>query len=336
MKLTLQTKKLPLKHIFTIARGSRSMAETVLTQLEHDGIIGHGEAAPIARYDESPTSIQAWYREHPLAAQSPFCFEELLAHSPPAARCALDIALHDWLGKHFAVPLWQWYQLDPNKTPVSSYTIGLDEPEVMLKKVEEFRHAPILKIKLGSPNDREIIRAIRARFTGILRIDANEGWTAQETVAILHDLQNADLELCEQPIPAGTPEQLRWIRERISIPLIADEDAHDIRDLASLRDAVDGVNVKLVKTGGIRGALAMIQGARATGLRVMLGCMLESSLLSTAAAHLSPLADWADLDAPLLINSDPFIGLTYRDGKLVLPHTPGIGVRVNPAFEEAP
>ena len=196
----------------------------------------------------------------------------------------------------------------------------------MLEKLAEFGNCKIIKVKLGTDHDIEIIENIRAHFTGIIRVDANEGWTAEEAVRILNEMERFDLELCEQPVPAGHPQQLRWIRERVNIPIVADEDAKDARDLLTLRDCVDGVNVKLVKTGGIRGAIDMMKTARALGLRVMIGCMLESSLLATAAAQLTPLADWADIDGPALLAEDPFVGVTYDHGRLVLPNAPGLGV----------
>jgi L-alanine-DL-glutamate epimerase-like enolase superfamily enzyme len=196
----------------------------------------------------------------------------------------------------------------------------------MLAKLDDIREHPIVKVKLGFPGDVDVLEAMRARYTGTLRVDANEGWTPEEAVAKLETLARAGVEFCEQPIPAGTPERLRWIRERSRVPLVADEDVRDARDLPALAGCVDGVNVKLVKCGGIRAALAAIHTARALGLRVMLGCMVESAILATAAAHLSPLADWADLDGPFLTARDPFAGVTYDGGKLVLPRGPGLGV----------
>ncbi|MBV8373777.1 MAG: dipeptide epimerase, partial [Candidatus Eremiobacteraeota bacterium] len=168
---------------------------------------------------------------------------------------------------------------------------------------------------------------IRQRYRGTIRIDANEGWNVETAVAILGEIARFDIEFCEQPVPAGRPEQLRAIRERVSIPIVADEDARDARDLPALYGCVDGVNVKLAKTGGLRGALAMIATARAMGLKIMLGCMVESAICATAAAHISPLVDWADIDGPFLTARDPFAGVTYDRGKLVLPDAPGLGVR---------
>jgi L-alanine-DL-glutamate epimerase-like enolase superfamily enzyme len=252
--------------------------------------------------------------------------ERLLANLPPAARCGLDIALHDLVGKDCGRPLWQLLGLDPRATPVTSFTVGIDTPDVMLAKLDEIRDHPIVKVKLGFPQELEVIAAMRERYTGILRVDANEAWSPEEAVAKLGELERYGIEFCEQPIPAGTPERLRWIRERTSVPLVTDEDSRDARDLRALAGCVDGVNVKLVKCGGIRAALAMIATARALDLKIMLGCMVESAILTTAAAQLSPLVDWADLDGPFLTARDPFSGVTYDRGKLVLPAGPGLGV----------
>jgi L-alanine-DL-glutamate epimerase-like enolase superfamily enzyme len=324
--LALAELALPLVHPFTIARGSETVSHSVVLRLGYDGLEGLGESAPSARYGESPASVRAWFAERPLASDDPYALETLLAGIPPAARCALDLALHDVIGKDVGRPLWRLLGLDPSRTPVTSFTVGIDAPETMLAKLDAIRTHPVVKVKLGFPGDVEVLEAMRARYTGTLRVDANEAWTPEDAVAKLAVLERCGVEFCEQPIPAGTPERLRWIRERSRVPLVTDEDSKDARDLAALAGCVDGVNVKLVKCGGIRGALAMIHTARALGLKIMLGCMVESAILATAAAQLSPLVDWADLDGPFLTARDPFAGVTYADGKLVLPDGPGLGV----------
>jgi len=300
VRLTLTELALPLVHTFTIARGSAATAQTLLFRVAHDGCEGFGESAPSERYGESIESIVRYFGEHSLARNDPFALETLLADVPPAARCGLDVALHDLIGKELDRPLWQLLGLDPSRTPVTSFTVGIDTPERMLAKLDDIREHPIVKVKLGFKGDVEVLAAMRARYTGTLRV--------------------------EQPIPAGTPERLRWISERSRVPLVTDEDSKDARDLPALAGCVDGINVKLVKCGGIRGALEMIHTARALGLRIMLGCMVETAILATAAAHLSPLVDWADLDGPFLTARDPFTGITYESGKIVLPRGPGLGV----------
>jgi L-alanine-DL-glutamate epimerase-like enolase superfamily enzyme len=326
VQLVSSALELPLVHTFTIARGSESTARSALVRLRWNGLEGLGECAPSARYGESVASVRAYFDANALHADDPYALETLLRDVPPGARCALDIAAHDLIGKDCGRPLWQLLGLDPARTPVTSFTIGIDTPETMLAKVAEIADHPILKIKLGFPGDIEVLEAIRASYTGALRIDANEGWTADEAVANLERVARCDVEFCEQPIPAGAPERLRYIRERSRVPIVTDEDSKDASDLRALAGCVDGINVKLVKCGGIRGALAMIATARALGLKIMLGCMVESAVLTTAAAHLSPLVDWADLDGPFLTAADPFVGVGYDAGKLVLPTLPGLGV----------
>ncbi len=326
MELAISELNLPLVHTFTIARGSETTARNLLFQLRHDGLEGLGETSPSDRYHESAASVVAYFAEHPPCGDDPYALEVLLAGIPPAARCGLDVALHDLIGKDLGRPLWRLLGLDPSKTPVTSFTIGLDAVETMLAKLEEIGDHPVVKVKLGTTSDVEIVAAIRGKFHGTLRLDANEAWTPEHAVAVLRELERYDIEFCEQPIPAGKPEQLRWIRERTAIRLVADEDAKNASDLPALAGCVDGINIKLLKCGGIRGALAMIHTARALGLKIMLGCMVESAILTTAAAQLTPLVDWADLDGPFLTANDPFEGVTYERGKLVLPEGPGLGV----------
>jgi L-alanine-DL-glutamate epimerase-like enolase superfamily enzyme len=333
LSLALEPLELPLKHEFTIARSSESVARTCVYRLRWNDVEALGECAPSARYDESVETIVEHFRRRPLAGDSPYALDALLADRPPGARCGLDVALHDAIGKDCEKPLWQLFGLDPAKTPVTSFTIGIAPIEQMLEKVREAIDHPILKIKLGKGAEIETLEAMRAIYRGTLRVDANEGWTAEQSVALLGEMERFEIEFCEQPIPAGTPHQLRWIRERSPIPIVTDEDSKDASDLAALIDCVDGVNVKLCKTGGIRGALAMIATARALGFKVMLGCMVESAICTTAAAQISPLVDWADLDGPFLTASDPFAGVGYARGKLVLPDGPGLGVVERQAAE---
>ena len=277
--------------------------------MSYDGIEALGESAPIARYGESVESILAFFAAYRADAASPYRLEALLpATIPPAARCALDIALHDWIGKATGLPLYEFFGLDPSATPTSSFTIGIADPESTLRKLEEVRDCPILKIKLGLGALHEQVATI-------------------EAILMLAELARFDIEFCEQPIPAGNPAGLRAISARSAIPIVTDEDSRDAADLPRLAGCVAGVNVKLVKCGGLRGALAMIHTARALGLKVMLGCMVESAILATAAAQISPLVDWADIDGPFLTRDDPFAGLAYERGKLMLPGGPGLGVR---------
>jgi L-Ala-D/L-Glu epimerase len=334
IELTTEPLDLPLKHTFTIARSSQSVARSLVVRLRWNGIEALGESAPIARYGESVESVMAGLTSLDLG-DDPYAVERLLGGLTPAQMCGLDIALHDLVGKDLDRPLWRLLGLDPARTPRTSFTIGIAGPEDTLAKVREVGAHPVIKVKLGKGAELETLEAIRSVYHGAVRIDANEGWTPEQSVELLSRMKRFEIEFCEQPIPAGSPEKLRWIRERSPIPIVTDEDSKDARDLPALLGCVDGINVKLVKCGGIRGALTMIHTARALGFKIMLGCMVESQILTTAAAHLSPLVDWADLDGPFLTARDPFAGITYADGKIVLPDGPGLGVRPAPSAEVA-
>jgi len=331
LSISVSTMELPLVHPFKIARGEEATAHTAVVRVRGAGLEGIGEATPIDRYGESVESVIAYFQRNPLPGDDPFRLESLLrAEIPAAARAGLDLALHDLIGKELGKPLYALLGLDPSRAPLTSFTIGIADPQMTLRKVDEAAHYPILKIKLGTgtlAEQVEIVAAIRARYTGALRIDANEGWSVDEAVTILRELGRYEIEFCEQPVAAGNPQWLRAVRDGVSIPIVADEDCLVASDLPPLYGCIDGVNVKLAKAGGIRGALATIHTARAMGLKVMIGCMVESAIAATAAAHVSPLADWADLDGPLLISRDPFTGVRYDGGKVLIPNTPGLGVR---------
>jgi L-alanine-DL-glutamate epimerase-like enolase superfamily enzyme len=209
---------------------------------------------------------------------------------------------------------------------VTSYTIGIDTPEIVAEKIREAEGFPVLKIKMGLENDREIMETVRAHTNRPVRIDANEGWTRDEALEKMRWLEGLNVELVEQPLPAADLEGVRWLAGRTSLPIFADESVRVASDVPKLAGAFHGINIKLMKCGGIREALRMIHTARACGMKVMLGCMIESSIGITAAAHLSPLADYADLDGNLLIRNDPATGVTALEGKLVLPEGPGLAL----------
>jgi len=259
--------ELPLVHPFTIARGSARSARTVLFRLSWNGLEGLGETSPIARYNESAESVTAYFAEHAPRGDDPYLLDDLLSDDmPAAARCGLDVALHDLIGKDCGKPLYRLLGINPAETPLTSFTIGIGDPELTRRKVAELGDHPVMKVKLGAgsrASQIETIETIRSMYSGTIRIDANEGWSAEEAVEFLRELARFDIEFCEQPIPAGHPEQLRYIRERSKIPIVTDEDSRTAEDLPALIGCVDGINVKLVKTGGIRGALKMIHTARA-------------------------------------------------------------------------
>ena len=328
--INVETLSLHLRHTFTIARGSEDVAETLLLRLTADDIEALGESAPISRYDEGVELVARQLKALSLADVDLRCLDDVLALLPTqahGARCALDLALHDLAGKRLGIPVYRLFGLDPNRTVETSFTIGIADLQKTIEKTKEARHLPILKVKTGGGREVETLEAIRSVYTGRIRLDANEGWTPEGAVAILKELARFDIEFCEQPIPAGNPGGLRFVKEHSPIPVFVDEDSRTLEDLGALYGCVDGINIKLVKCGGIREAVRMIHTARALGMKIMLGCMIESSVLATAAAHLTPLVDYADLDGPLLIRDDPFEGVRYDGARLRLPDAPGLGVR---------
>jgi L-alanine-DL-glutamate epimerase-like enolase superfamily enzyme len=323
-----------MKHAFTIARGSRTVTPSVIVELEHDGIVGTGEASPSARYGESVESVLSFFRgAHLEKFDNPTDLDAILRHvgelapGNGSAKAAIDIALHDWIGKKLGIPLWKWWGLNRDAAPMTSFTIGIDTPEIIGQRVEEASKYPILKVKLGVGGDEEIIRRIREITDKKLRVDANEGWTSKEEARdkILW-LQEQGVELVEQPLPAAQLEETAWVREAVSVPIIADESVTTSADIARLQYVFDGINIKLMKCGGLREAMRMILAAKLLGMKIMLGCMIESSVAISAAAQLSPLVDYADLDGNLLVANDPFIGVRVEEGKLLLGENAGLGV----------
>jgi L-Ala-D/L-Glu epimerase / N-acetyl-D-glutamate racemase len=330
-----KTVELRLKHTWTIARNSSRVKHNVLTRLRHGGIDGYGEAAPNPRYGEDAESVaRSLDAMAPRLPDDPGRLDEILdgveaaLPSSPAARAAIDIALHDWAGRMAGQPLYRLLGTDPSRTPSTSLSIGIDAIPVMQEKVREAGDAPVLKIKVGLTNDREILEGIRRVTDKPLWVDANEGWTDPAlAVEMIHWMQGMGVVLVEQPLPAADLEGARFVRERVDLPVYADEAALGAGDIPRLTGAFDGINIKLQKAGGLRAARRMIDAAREAGLKVMLGCMIETSIGITAAAHLSPLADLADLDGHLLIADDPFDGVQVRHGRLFLPDRPGLGLQ---------
>jgi L-Ala-D/L-Glu epimerase len=321
---------LRLRHTFRIARGASDVRENLLVEVEHEGRVGLGEAAPIRRYGEDRASAASAVDVMAGKLADPRAFtlaaREAAVEGQRSAEAAVDMALHDLAGRRLGVPLYELLGLDPRRTPETSFTIGLDTPEVVARKVKEAAAYPILKVKMGSADDREVLTAVRDTTDRTIRVDANEGWTASEAVERLHWLAHLGVELVEQPLPADQLEATRALRRLSPLPFYADESVHRAEDVPKLAGAFDGINVKLMKCGGLAEAMRMIAVARAHGMKVMLGCMIESSLAITAAAHLSPLVDTADLDGNLLLDRDPFTGATVVDGRIVLPDGPGLGV----------
>lgn len=343
--LTIEPMDLVTKHVFGISRDSSQVFRNVLITMRAGGLEGFGEAAPTAFYGEDQDSTMRALetmkvelaknlqlingKNDDLSGLNHQTINEIVnvAEEPcAAARAAVDIALHDLLGKELNAPLWRILGLDPARTPITSFTIGLDRLEVMLEKLEEARNYPLLKIKLNTGADVEVIKAIREKTAQRIRVDANCAWEPNEAVEVIKKLEELGVEMIEQPVEREDLEGLKYVTERVNVPIFADESCHVSADIPSLADCVDGINIKLMKCGGVSEALRMIHTARAFGLDVMIGCMIESSIAVTAAAHLTPLVDAADLDGALLLKEDPFAGMTVRDGKIVLPTGPGLGV----------
>lgn len=322
---------LRLRHTFRTARGSSDLRCNVLVETEEDGRLGRGEGAPISRYNEDTDSCARAIEVMAGRLESPRQFADAAARAAVpgqrSAEAALDMALHDLAAQRFGVPLYEMLGLDRRRTPETSFTIGLASPEVVVQKVREASAYPILKVKMGSDDDREVLQAVRDVTRSRLRVDANEGWAPGEALARLEWLHRLGVELVEQPLPADQISATRELRKRSPLPFFADESVHCAQDIPRLAGAFDGINIKLMKCGGISEALRMIAVARAHGMKVMLGCMIESSIAITAAAHLSPLVDTADLDGNLLLEEDPFEGATVREGRIALPDRPGLGVR---------
>jgi L-alanine-DL-glutamate epimerase-like enolase superfamily enzyme len=337
MPTTLETKvvRLNLQHTWTTTMSSSAYRDTLHVAYSRDGITGHGEGAPIVRYHEDAAGEQKAIeavRDLMLTAD-PMQFSKTMAaifqRIPGhwSGKASLDIALMDWVGQKLGIPLYAWLGLDPQDTPLTTFSIGIDTPEITKQKTREAADYPILKVKVGLATDEATIEAVRSVTDKKLRVDANEGWKdKEEAVRKINWLEQHGVEFIEQPMPAEMIEETRWVRSRVHIPIIADEACQRVTDIPKLQDAFDGVNVKLDKAGGILEAKRMIEIARSLGMRTMLGCMVSSSVTVTAAAHLSPLVDYADLDGNLLIANDPFHGVRVEKGKLLLPSRPGLGL----------
>jgi len=328
LPITYAPLTLELRTTFRIAHGASDQRHNVLVRIAE----GVGEAAAVAYHGETQAGIMAYLAAvGALQGDDPCLLEELLAQLPPgsqAARAGVDIALHDLWGQRLGQPLYRLLGLDPARIPLTSFTIAMDTPEATAERARE-AGLPLLKIKVGSEEDAARLAAIRQATAARLRLDANAGWSREQAEAWLPRLADFGIELLEQPLPVGDLEGLRRLRAlKTGVPIFADESVKTARDVAAHAGAVDGVVIKLMKTGGIREALRAIHTARAHDMQVMLSCMVESSVGVTAAAHLAPLCDAVDLDGPLLVKNDPFEGLRYEGARLLLPDRPGIGVVV--------
>jgi L-Ala-D/L-Glu epimerase len=334
MEVRAQVASIPLAEEFTIARGTRSVAEVVRVEVDHDGLTGRGEAAPIYYRGETVESAVAFLTDEAparLRGLGPFDLEAI-GHAmwngggEAAARAALDGAVHDWVGRRLGVPVWRLLGLS-RQAPPTSYTLGIDTLEGTRDRARRAAEYAVLKVKVGGPDDLERLAAIREETAVPLRVDANEGWTLEQARELVPALLELGVELIEQPFPAHDLESFRALRELAPRPpIVVDEGCHDLRDVARVAGYADAINVKLAKAGGMREALRMVHAARALGLSVMIGCMVESQVAVAPAAHISSLADWVDLDGHLLLAEQPFTGLELRDGRVMPSTAPGLGL----------
>jgi L-alanine-DL-glutamate epimerase-like enolase superfamily enzyme len=306
----------------------------MLVEVEKDGIVGYGEASMPPYLGESQETARRFLSQvDPARFDDPLHLEDVLrgvdciAPGNHAAKAAVDIALHDWIGKKLDAPWHRLWGLDPAKTPLTSFTIGIDTKEVVRQKVKEAEPYRILKVKLGRENDREMVETIREVTDKPIRADANQGWKDKaHALAMIEWLAARGVEFIEQPMPKELVDEHAWLKDRSPIPVIGDEGVVRLPDVRRAWGVYHGINIKLMKCTGMREALKMITAARALDMKVMLGCMTETSCAISAATQLSPLVDCADLDGAVLIRNDPFGGAAILDGRMVMPEGPGIGV----------
>jgi L-Ala-D/L-Glu epimerase len=329
MKLSWEPITLNLKTTFRIAHGADDQRHNVIVHLD-DGV---GEAPGVMYYGETQQSIMDYLAAIPELGDESFDFDAVMSRLPAGSRSgrtAVEVALHDLWGKRLGQPLYRLFGLNPEKIPPTSFTIAMDAPEVMARRAKESGF-PIIKIKLGGQDDEAIVAAIRNATNARLRLDANAGWSREQALQLIPCLGEYGIEFIEQPLAADDIEGLRWLRrklqtQKIDIPIFADESVQTSHDVAALAGAVDGVVVKLMKSEGLREAMCAIHTARALDMQVMMGCMVETSVGVTAAAHLGSLCDYVDLDGPILIKNDPYEGVIYQGAKLILSDRPGLGV----------
>ena len=336
LKLRFKPYELQLKHVFTIATSSRTTTPVMLVEVEYDGLIGYGEASMPPYLGESHKSVAEFLNKVDLSAfHDPFELETILAYIDGldkgnyAAKASVDIALHDLLGKMLQKPWHKLWGLDATKTPNTSFTIGIDTPEVVKEKVREASEFKILKVKLGRETDKEMIQAIRSITDVPICVDVNQGWKDRNmALDMIHWLAERGVVFVEQPMSKYAIDDMAWLTEHSPLPTMADEAVQTIYDVLATHKVYSGINIKLMKCGGMRNAHKMANMAKTMGMKVMVGCMTETSCAISAAAQLAPLADWADLDGNLLINNDLYNGVTIVNGKVTLNELPGIGIQL--------
>lgn len=334
LNLYFEPYELQLRHSFNLAKYSRTTTPGVQVRLEYDGLIGYGEASMPPYLGESVESVTKFLSQLDLSQFSdPFRIEDIhdymdqVAPDNRAAKASVDIALHDLLGKIMGQPWYKIWGLNPDKAPDTSFTIGIDKADVVRKKVDEASPYNVLKVKMGLDNDKELVEIIREKTDGPICVDANQGWNDKEkALEMIHWLAERNCLFVEQPMPKEMIEETAWLRERSPLPIIADEFLQRLPDVKRAAEAYDGINIKLMKSTGMHEAYKMAVLAKSMGMKVMLGCMTETSCAVSAASQLAPMVDWADLDGNLLIANDIFDGMKIVNGKVTIPDRPGIGV----------
>jgi len=334
LKLSYKPYELQLRHVFTVATNSRTTTPVVLTSIEYNGVTGFGEASMPPYLGESHESVLGFLSKVNLEQFSdPFLMEDILSYidgimpGNHAAKASLDIALHDLTGKLLGQPWFRIWGLDPGKTPVTSFTIGIDTADVVREKTLEASAFRQLKIKMGRDNDKEMIDVVRSVTDVPVFVDVNQGWKDRNyALEMANYLSERGALFIEQPMPKEQVDDIAWLTERSPLPILADEALQTVDQLLGMKGIYSGINIKLMKCGGMNAAYKMITMARQMGMKILIGCMTETSCAVTAAAQLSPLVDWADLDGNLLISNDVYEGMTVVDGKIVLPDRPGIGI----------
>ncbi len=340
MKLTFKPYELQMKHTFTVAEYSRNSTPDLLTQIEYEGITGYGEASMPPYLGESIASATKFLQKVNLEQfRDPFRIDDILtyvdsvAEGNPAAKASVDIALHDLIGKIVNQPLYKLWGLNPEKTPYTDFTIGIDKPDVVRAKTIEAmkmkEHLKILKVKLGRGNDQQMINTVRNVTNVPLYVDVNQGWKDKnKALDMIYWMKEKGVVFVEQPMPKDQVDDMAWLTEYSPLPTMADEAFQRLPDIVDkIKGVYSGINIKLMKSTGLYEAQKMITVARALGMKVMLGCMTETSCGVSAVSQLSPLVDWGDMDGNLLIKNDPFTGMKIIDGKITLNDWPGIGIK---------
>ena len=330
MKINIKEHEIHLKHTFRTTHGASDSKKVLVVDI--DG--GLGEAPPVHYYGEDPNTVRNFVdKAAGILGDDPFALEAIndkldkLAAFNYSAKAAIDMALHDLVGKKLGIPIYRYFGITPRNDLATSYTISISDPDSMKKQTEEAPGYHVYKVKVGVPGDIEMAAAVRDATKARIRVDANEGWTLKEAISRIRELEKLDIEFIEQPLHRDDFDGFRILRSRVDMPIIADEGVFRACDIPKYVGLVDGINIKLSKSGGIREALKMINVARAHRMKIMIGCMVETSVGITAAAQIASLADYADLDGNILISDDPYAGVTVEKGYLKLPEGSGLGVK---------